>query len=57
MSSIIAIKESINFSYDTNLASGLNFERRKFHSLFSTEDQKEGMSAFVEKRTPKFTDR
>ena len=33
------------------------FERRKFHSLFSTEDQKEGMAAFVEKRTPKFTDR
>jgi enoyl-CoA hydratase/carnithine racemase len=57
MSSIIAIKESINFSYEANLASGINFERRKFHSLFSTEDQKEGMAAFVEKRTPKFTDR
>ena len=57
MSSIIAIKESINFSYESNLASGINFERRKFHSLFSTEDQKEGMAAFVEKRTPKFTDR
>ena len=57
MSSIIAIKESINFSYEANLASGIIFERRKFHSLFSTEDQKEGMSAFVEKRTPKFTDR
>ena len=57
MSSIIAIKESINFSYEANLAAGINFERRKFHSLFSTEDQKEGMSAFIEKRTPKFTDR
>ena len=57
MSSIIAIKESINFSYEANLTAGINFERRKFHSLFSTEDQKEGMSAFVEKRTPKFTDR
>ena len=57
MSSIIAIKESINFSYESNLASGINFERRMFHSLFSTEDQKEGMAAFVEKRTPKFTDR
>ena len=57
MSSIIAIKESINFSYEANLSSGIIFERRKFHSLFSTEDQKEGMSAFVEKRTPKFTDR
>ena len=57
MSSILSIKESINFSYEANLAAGINFERRKFHSLFSTEDQKEGMSAFVEKRTPKFTDR
>ena len=51
------LSESINFSYEANLASGINFERRKFHSLFSTEDQKEGMAAFVEKRTPKFTDR
>ena len=57
MSSIIAIKESINFSYESNLSSGIVFERRKFHSLFSTEDQKEGMAAFVEKRTPKFSDR
>ena len=57
MSSIIAIKESINFSYESNLASGILFERRKFHSLFSTEDQKEGMAAFIEKRTPKFSDR
>ena len=57
MSSIIAIKESINFSYESNLSSGIIFERRKFHSLFSTEDQKEGMAAFVEKRTPKFSDR
>ncbi len=57
MSSIIAIKESINLSYETNLSSGISFERRKFHSLFSTEDQKEGMAAFIEKRTPKFSDR
>ena len=57
MSSIIAIKESISFSYESNLTSGISFERRKFHSLFATEDQKEGMAAFVEKRTPKFTDR
>ena len=57
MSSIIAIKESIDFSYESNLSAGIIFERRKFHSLFSTEDQKEGMAAFVEKRTPKFSDR
>ena len=57
LTSILAIKEAINISYETNLSSGINFERRKFHSLFSTEDQKEGMAAFVEKRTPKFSDR
>ena len=57
MSSIIAIKESIDFSYESNLSAGIIFERRQFHSLFSTEDQKEGMAAFVEKRTPKFSDR
>jgi enoyl-CoA hydratase len=50
-------KESINRAYETNLAEGVRFERRLFHSLFATEDQKEGMSAFVEKRKPNFKNR
>ena len=45
-------KESVNRSYETTLAEGIRFERRVFHSLFATEDQKEGMKAFVEKRKP-----
>ncbi len=47
-------KEAVNRAYEATLAEGLLFERRIFHSLFATEDQKEGMSAFVEKRKPKF---
>ncbi|MFQ6393301.1 enoyl-CoA hydratase [Nocardia sp. KC 131] len=50
-------KESVNRSFETTLAEGLRFERRVFHSLFAIEDQKEGMSAFVEKRPAKFTNR
>jgi enoyl-CoA hydratase len=50
-------KESINRSYETTLAEGVRFERRLFHSMFATEDQKEGMAAFVEKRTPHFKHR
>ncbi|NEW41785.1 enoyl-CoA hydratase [Nocardia cyriacigeorgica] len=50
-------KESVNRSFETTLAEGLRFERRVFHSLFAIEDQKEGMSAFVEKRQAKFTNR
>jgi len=50
-------KESVNKSYETTLREGIMFERRLFHSTFSTEDQKEGMSAFVEKRTPEFKNR
>jgi enoyl-CoA hydratase len=50
----MAIKESINRSYEINLAEGVRFERRLFHALFSTEDQTEGMAAFLDKRTPKF---
>ena len=53
----MAIKESVNRSFETSLREGLLFERRSFHALFSTEDQKEGMSAFVEKRTPRFRDK
>ena len=41
-------------SFETSLAEGVRFERRVFHSLFATEDQKEGMAAFVEKRPAKF---
>ncbi|MBB4265588.1 enoyl-CoA hydratase [Roseospira visakhapatnamensis] len=47
-------KESVNRAYETTLAEGLRFERRVFHSSFATDDQKEGMAAFVEKRQPDF---
>ncbi len=53
----MAAKEAVNRSYETTLREGLLFERRLFHSLFATEDQKEGMAAFLEKRTPQFRDR
>lgn len=43
-------KETVNAAYELNLAEGLRFERRIFHSMFSLEDQKEGMKAFTEKR-------
>jgi enoyl-CoA hydratase len=55
--STMAAKEAVNRSYETTLSEGLLFERRLFHSLFATEDQKEGMAAFLEKRTPQFRDR
>jgi enoyl-CoA hydratase len=47
-------KESINRAYETTLAEGIRFERRVFHAMFATADQKEGMAAFVEKRKPNF---
>ncbi len=47
-------KESVNRAYETTLAEGVRFERRVFHSMFATEDQKEGMAAFVDKRAPQF---
>ena len=53
----MAAKEAVNRSYETTLQEGLLFERRLFHSLFATEDQTEGMAAFLEKRTPQFRDR
>lgn len=52
-----AVKESVNRSYETTLREGLLFERRTFHSMFATEDQKEGMAAFLEKREPQFRDK
>jgi enoyl-CoA hydratase len=52
-----AIKESVNRSYEVTLSEGLLFERRIFHSLFATDDQKEGMQAFQEKREPQFRDK
>lgn len=55
--SVVAIKESVNRSYETTLREGLLFERRLFHSLFATEDQTEGMAAFLEKREPQFRDK
>ena len=51
------VKEAVNRSYETTLREGTLFERRVFHALFATEDQKEGMAAFTEKRQPQFRDR
>ncbi|WP_114288039.1 enoyl-CoA hydratase [Candidatus Halocynthiibacter alkanivorans] len=57
MPSILAAKEAVNRAYEGTLAEGLLFERRLFHSMFATEDQKEGMQAFLEKRQPQFRDK
>ncbi len=57
MLSVMAVKEAVNRSYETTLHEGLLVERRLFHSLFATEDQKEGMAAFLAKREPQFRDR
>lgn len=54
---VMLAKEAVNRAYETPLAEGLLFERRAFHALFSTEDQKEGMVAFVEKRPATFVHR
>jgi enoyl-CoA hydratase len=54
---VLAAKEAVNRAFETSLAEGVRFERRLFHALFSTEDQKEGMAAFVEKRKPQFKQR
>lgn len=50
-------KEAVNRAYETTLAEGVRFERRLFHSMFATEDQTEGMAAFIDKRQPQFRDR
>jgi enoyl-CoA hydratase len=52
--SVLAGKEAINAAFETSLAEGSRLERRIFHSLFATQDQKEGMKAFVEKRKPEW---
>jgi enoyl-CoA hydratase len=54
---VMMTKESVNRAYETTLAEGIRFERRVFHSMFALEDQKEGMTAFVEKRPPDFKHR
>jgi enoyl-CoA hydratase len=54
---VMIAKEAVNRAYETSLAEGVRFERRVFHSLFATEDQKEGMAAFIEKRKPNFRNR
>ncbi len=53
----MVVKEAVNRSYETTLREGLLFERRMFNALFATEDQSEGMGAFLEKREPQFRDR
>ncbi|MGA8885178.1 MAG: enoyl-CoA hydratase [Pseudolabrys sp.] len=52
--SVLAAKEAVNRAFEGGLSEGMAFERRIFHSLFATADQKEGMKAFIEKRTPKW---
>lgn len=52
--SVMMAKECVNRAFESSLEEGLHFERRNFHALFGTEDQKEGMAAFVEKRQPQF---
>ncbi|MDE2011570.1 MAG: enoyl-CoA hydratase [Alphaproteobacteria bacterium] len=54
---VMMIKESVNRAYESTLAEGVRFERRLFHAAFATEDQKEGMAAFSDKRKPEFKDR
>ena len=55
--SVMAAKEAINRAFESGLSDGVMFERRLFHALFATEDQKEGMDAFVNKRPPMFKNR
>jgi enoyl-CoA hydratase len=54
---LMMAKESVNRAFEVSLEEGIRFERRLFHSSFATEDQKEGMAAFVEKRKPAFKNR
>ncbi|MEJ6762869.1 MAG: enoyl-CoA hydratase [Comamonadaceae bacterium] len=52
--SVMAAKEAVNQAFEGSLSEGVRFERRLFHALFATEDQKEGMDAFINKRKPAF---
>jgi enoyl-CoA hydratase len=54
---VLMAKECVNRAYEASMAEGIRFERRMFHASFATEDQKEGMAAFVEKRPAKFKNR
>src|SRR5712675_2721811 len=54
---MMMVKECVNSAFETSLSEGIRFERRMFHAMFATEDQKEGMAAFVEKRKPSFKNR
>ncbi len=54
---VLSAKEAVNRAFETTLAEGMRFERRAFYALFATQDQKEGMAAFVEKRKPSFKNR
>lgn len=51
------VKESVSRAFEVSLAEGIRFERRVFHAAFATDDQKEGMAAFIEKREPQFKGR
>jgi len=53
----MAVKESVNRSFETTLSEGILYERRMFHAMFATEDQSEGMAAFLEKRSAQFRDK
>jgi enoyl-CoA hydratase len=54
---VMAAKESVNRAFESGLTDGVMFERRLFHAMFATDDQKEGMDAFLNKRAPNFTHR
>jgi enoyl-CoA hydratase len=54
---VLAAKQAVNLAFEAPLSEGVRFERRLFHALFATEDQKEGMAAFVEKRVPQYKHR
>jgi enoyl-CoA hydratase len=57
MPAVLMTKECVNRAFETTMAEGVRFERRLFHSLFATEDKREGMTAFIEKREPQFKNR